>query len=282
LSDDIQKLECRLDDRGFYVKYLDRKAKELSLIVARKIDCGSGNKFADSNISLSDANPALIVDDATYNAATESNSTIINYLSGWGHDVQMALATKDSAARNQKLDQAETSWKGNIEKLTCHPKVKFDFKQAAMNEKDKRALPVAQLFAAGECQGDKWRVNLHLGPIANNPSDFERSNWTMVSKDMFPDAKSFTSDSQKQTYAAKFGAGGEYIGKLNKIACSDADHTADTVKNEFKNKVGPLKTLFFFSDPSLTCTNGHLNAAVRVEPLKADPKAKQPDPKAKK
>jgi hypothetical protein len=282
LSGDIQKLACRINDNSFYEKHLDRKAKELSLIVARKLDCGSDSKFVDSSISLSDANSTLTADDAAYNAATESNNTILNYLSGWGHEAQMALAIKDSTARNQRLDQVENSWKGNIEKLTCHPKVKFDFKQAAMNEKDKRALPVTQLFAAGECQGDKWRVNLHLGPIANNPGDFERSNWTLVTKDMFPDAKSFTSDTQKQAYAAKFGAGGEYIGRLNKISCSDADRTADSVRNEFKNKAAPLKTLFSFSDPSLTCTNGHLNAAVRVEALKSDPRVKQPDPKAKK
>ena len=282
LSDDIQKLPCGMNDIGFYEKHLDRKAKELSVIVARKLDCGSGGKFVDSNIALSDVNADLLADDVAYNLATENNSTIVNYLSGWGHDAQLALAIKDPAARNQRLDQIENSWKDNIEKLTCHPKVKFDFKQAAMNEKDKRALPVTQLIAAGECQGGKWRVSLRLGPLANNPSDFERSSWTLVSKDMFPDAKSFTSDSQKQSYAAKFGSGGEYINKLNKIACSDADRTADTVRNEFKAKAQALKAVFSFTEPSLSCTNGHLNAAVRVDVLKSDAKAKQPDPKGKK
>jgi hypothetical protein len=282
LSNDIQNLACNLNDVSFYEKHLDGKAKELSVTVARKLDCGSGNKLAGSSISLSDVNADLIADDATINMATESNNTILNYLSGWGHDAQLALAIKDSAARNQRLDQIENSWKGNIEKLTCHPKVKFDFKQAAMNEKDKRALPVAQLIAAGECQGNKWRVSLHLGPIDNDPSASQRSNWTLASKDMFPDAKSFTSDSQKQIYAAKFGSGGEYIGRLNKIACSDADRTADTVRNEFKAKAQALKAVFYFTDPSLSCTNGHLNAAVRVDVLKSDAKGKQPDPKGKK
>jgi hypothetical protein len=282
LSDDIQKLPCGMNDIGFYEKHLDGKAKELSVTIARKLDCGSGNKLAGSSISLSDVNAGLLADDVAYNLATENNNTIVNYLSGWGHDAQIALGIKDPAARNQRLDQIENSWKGNIEKLTCHPKVKFDFKQAAMNEKDKRALPVTQLIAAGECQGDKWRVSLRLGPLANNPSDFERTNWTLASKDMFPDAKSFTSDSQKQSYAAKFGSGGEYITKLNKIACSDADRTADTVRNEFKAKAQALKAVFYFSDPSLSCTNGHLNAAVRVDVLKSDAKAKQPDPKGKK
>lgn len=282
LNDDLQKLACRINDIGFYEKHLDRKAKELSVVVARKLDCDSQNKFVDSNITLSDVNANLLADDVAYNLATESNNTIVNYLSGWGHDAQIALAIKDSAARSQRLDQIENSWKANIEKLTCHPKVKFDFKQAAMNEKDKRALPVTQLIAAGECQGDKWRVSLHLAPIANNPSDFERSNWTLASKDMFPDAKSFTSDSQKQVYAAKFASGGEYINKLNKIACSDADRTADTVRNEFKAKAQALKAVFSFTEPSLSCTNGHLNAAVRVDVLKSDTKAKQPDAKGKK
>jgi hypothetical protein len=275
-------LACNLNDVSFYEKHLDGKAKELSVTIARKLDCGSGNKLAGSSISLSDVNAGLLADDVAYNLATENNNTIVNYLSGWGHDAQIALGIKDPAARNQRLDQIENSWKGNIEKLTCHPKVKFDFKQAAMNEKDKRALPVTQLIAAGECQGDKWRVSLRLGPLANNPSDFERTNWTLASKDMFPDAKSFTSDSQKQSYAAKFGSGGEYITKLNKIACSDADRTADTVRNEFKAKAQALKAVFYFSDPSLSCTNGHLNAAVRVDVLKSDAKAKQPDPKGKK
>jgi hypothetical protein len=274
LSDDLQKLKCFNNDRGFFENHIDRMAKELSVIVARKLDCGADNKFVDSSISLSDVSATLLTDDVALNAATASNGLILNYLSSWGHDAQMALAIKDSTARNQKLADIENIATGNIEKLTCHPKVKFDFKQAAMDEKDRRALPVTQLFATGECQSGKWKVVLHLGPILNNPAETNRTNWTMVSRDIFS-TNSFTSDSQKISYADKFKPGGDYINKLNSIACSDADHTVDTVRSEFKRKAEGLKRQFSFSEPMMTCTNGHLVTAVHVESLKSDSKGKK-------
>jgi len=285
LSKELEPLTCEGNAESVFLYdwlRIARKQANLPVEVNYEPICYSGKLMGA--VSLKEIK--LDADDKAYEDATKSSDTIAKDLSDWGSELQKAIDTMRGAERRKKIDELQKTYEDKINALRCHPQVKFDFKAAVAKEKAKRSLPV-RVDADGDCQGKpvdrKWRVSLETA-VGVIPKERDSSAWDSASKDMFPGAETFKTDADKQKYADKFKPNGEYITKLvSWILCSEPDHTADTVKDEFKKKVEAqgLRKVFKISEPTLSCKGIHLSIAVVFEPIKSDPKNKK-DTKNKK
>jgi hypothetical protein len=208
-------------------------------------------------------------EDKAADGAEKSAGAVSQAISEWGAEVRKA-ADEIGQPRElkTKLQQIGHKYEDKINKIACNPKAKtkFDFKARLEEEKKKAGMPKG-MSGSGICGDNVWQVVL-LAPttIDQDPKDMEKGasaaakkTWLSIAPAMFPSPKSFTNDTQKTAYVAKFGPKGEFAKKMSAIECKPNDKTTEYLYNEISEKKKALWDIFTYGGgDAVTCKDGHI------------------------
>jgi hypothetical protein len=217
------------------------------------------HEIVNGDVAIASFHNDIQAEDAVYSQGTAMTGFIKTNLEKWASAERAAIdASKDPNGLKQKVKDIATRYEALFDNTTCYKTADLNFKEEATKQKEAQKLPLHLTVANATCQDNHhWHVTLTVDleeRDAGWPGPFAK--WSDISGTVLPKASTLTTDAKRQEYAKNLGRGGEYIRKINTVACSEED----AVVRAFKEQASTVASFFSsFNAEVSRCKEGHLN-----------------------